>query len=34
MRMAYLAQPERQQKLEWLDGGGLAILLDGKATDG
>lgn len=32
--MAYLAQPEQQQKLEWLDGGTLAILLDGKATDG
>ncbi|BBX08273.1 cupin domain-containing protein [Mycolicibacterium aichiense] len=34
MSMAYLAQPEQQQKLEWLDGGTLAILLDGKATDG
>ena len=32
--MAYLAQPEQQQQLEWLDGGTLAILLDGKATDG
>ena len=31
--MAYLAQPEQQQQLEWLDGGTLAILLDGKATD-
>jgi quercetin dioxygenase-like cupin family protein len=34
MSMAYLAQPEQQQKLEWLDGGTLSILLDGKATDG
>lgn len=34
MSMAYLAQPEQQQKLEWLDGGTLAMLLDGKATDG
>jgi quercetin dioxygenase-like cupin family protein len=34
MSMAYLAQPEQQQKLEWLGGGTLAILLDGKATDG
>jgi mannose-6-phosphate isomerase-like protein (cupin superfamily) len=32
--MAYLAQPEQQQQLEWLDGGTLAILLDGEATDG
>jgi len=34
MSMLYLAQPEQQQKLEWLDGGTLAMLLDGKATDG
>jgi quercetin dioxygenase-like cupin family protein len=34
MSMAYLAQPDQQQKLEWLDGGTLAMLLDGKATDG
>jgi quercetin dioxygenase-like cupin family protein len=34
MSMAYIAQPEQQQKLEWLDGGTLAMLLDGKATDG
>jgi quercetin dioxygenase-like cupin family protein len=34
MSMAYLAQPDQQQKLEWLDGGMLAMLLDGKATDG
>jgi quercetin dioxygenase-like cupin family protein len=32
--IAYLAQPEQQQQLEWLDGGTLAILLDGAATDG
>ncbi|MEY9937553.1 cupin domain-containing protein [Streptacidiphilus sp. MAP5-3] len=34
MSMVYLAQPEQQQQLEWLDGGTLAMLLDGKATDG
>ena len=34
MSMAYLAQPEQQQQLEWLDGSTLAILLDGKATNG
>jgi quercetin dioxygenase-like cupin family protein len=34
MSMAYLAQPEQQQQLEWLDGGTLAILLDGQATNG
>jgi hypothetical protein len=34
MSMAYLAQPEQQQKLEWLDGGTLSILLDAQATDG
>jgi quercetin dioxygenase-like cupin family protein len=34
MSMAYLAQPEQQQQLEWLDGGTLAILLDSAATDG
>lgn len=32
--MAYIAQPGQQQQLEWLDGGTLAMLLDGKATDG
>lgn len=26
MTMAYLAQPEEQQKLEWLDGGQFAVL--------
>lgn len=34
MSMAYLAQPEQQQQLEWLDGGTLSMLLDGAATDG
>src|ERR1700760_3192333 len=34
MSMAYLAQPEQQQQLEWLDGSTLAILLDGKAPYG
>ena len=34
MSMLYLAQPEQQQQLEWLDGGTLAMLLDGAATDG
>jgi quercetin dioxygenase-like cupin family protein len=34
MSMAYLAQPEQQQQLEWLDGGTLGILLDGAATQG
>jgi quercetin dioxygenase-like cupin family protein len=34
MSMLYLAQPDQQQQLEWLDGGTLALLLDGKATDG
>jgi quercetin dioxygenase-like cupin family protein len=34
MSMAYLAQPAQQQQLEWIDGGTLAILLDGKATNG
>jgi len=27
-------RPEQQEKLEWLGGGSLAMLLDGKATDG
>jgi quercetin dioxygenase-like cupin family protein len=34
MSMAYLAQPEQQQKLEWLDGGFFSVLLDADATDG
>jgi quercetin dioxygenase-like cupin family protein len=32
--MSYIAQPEQQQQLEWLDGGTLAMLLDGAATNG
>jgi quercetin dioxygenase-like cupin family protein len=34
MSMTYIAQPEQQQQLEWLDGGTLAILLDGASTNG
>ena len=34
MSMAYIAQPEQQQQLEWLDGGTLAMLLDSNATNG
>lgn len=34
MSIAYLAQPEQQQQLEWLDGGTLSLLLDRQATDG
>ena len=34
MSMLYLAPPEQQQQLEWLDGGSLAMLLDGAATNG
>jgi quercetin dioxygenase-like cupin family protein len=34
MSMAYLAQPDQQQQLEWLDGGTLALLLDAETTDG
>lgn len=34
MSMAYIAQPGQQQQLDWLDGGTLAILLDGAATNG
>ncbi len=34
MSIAYLAQPDQQQKLEWLDGGMLSVLLDANATDG
>ncbi|GAA1880019.1 cupin domain-containing protein [Streptantibioticus ferralitis] len=33
MSMTYLAQPDQQQKLEWLDGGQFAVLLDSAATD-
>jgi quercetin dioxygenase-like cupin family protein len=32
--MSYIAQPDQQQQLEWLDGGTLAILLDGASTHG
>ncbi|TDD96444.1 cupin domain-containing protein [Actinomadura rubrisoli] len=34
MSIPYLAQPDQQQKLEWLDGGTFAVLLDSAATDG
>jgi mannose-6-phosphate isomerase-like protein (cupin superfamily) len=34
MSMAYLAQPEQQQNLEWLAGGTLTMLLDSPATEG
>ena len=34
MSMTYLAQPEQQQKLEWIDGGTFAVLLDSATTDG
>ena len=34
MSMLYLAQPDQEQKLEWLDNGTLTMLLDGAATDG
>ncbi len=34
MSMLYLAQPEQQQHLEWLDDGTLTMLLDGAATNG
>jgi quercetin dioxygenase-like cupin family protein len=34
MSMLYLAQPDQQQQLEWLDGGTLTMLLDGAATNG
>jgi quercetin dioxygenase-like cupin family protein len=34
MSLTYLAQPDQQQQLEWLDGGMFSVLLDGAATDG
>jgi quercetin dioxygenase-like cupin family protein len=34
MSMAYLAQRDEQQRLEWLSGGIFSVLLDGNATDG
>jgi quercetin dioxygenase-like cupin family protein len=32
--LLYLAQPEQQQRLEWIAGGTLTMLLDSAATDG
>lgn len=34
MSMAYLAQRDRQQTLEWIGGGLFSILLDSRTTDG
>lgn len=34
MSIPYLAQPEQQQKLEWLGGSTFSVLLDAAATDG
>ncbi len=34
MTMAYLAQPDQQQTLEWLDGSTFSVLLDSQATNG
>ena len=34
MSMAYPAQADQQQKLEWLDGGVFSVLLDSAATEG
>jgi quercetin dioxygenase-like cupin family protein len=34
MSIPYLAQPEQQQKLEWLDGSTFSVLLDAAATGG
>ncbi|MFJ1709136.1 cupin domain-containing protein [Kitasatospora sp. NPDC088346] len=34
MTMAYLAQPDQQQTVEWLNGGLFTILLDSQATEG
>ena len=34
MSQLYLAQPDQQQKLEWLDNGVLTMVLDSAATDG
>ncbi|ONK12941.1 cupin domain-containing protein [Streptomyces sp. MP131-18] len=34
MTLAYLAQREQQQKLEWLDGGTFSVLLGKDATEG
>jgi hypothetical protein len=32
MSMLYLAQPEQQQRLEWIAGGTLALLLDSRLS--
>jgi quercetin dioxygenase-like cupin family protein len=34
MTIPFLAQPDQQQKLEWLDGGTYSVLLDSDATGG
>jgi quercetin dioxygenase-like cupin family protein len=34
MSRAYVAQPEQQQQLEWLDNTNLSMLLDSAATEG
>lgn len=34
MTMAFLAQPDQQQTLEWLDGSTFSVLLDSQATNG
>jgi quercetin dioxygenase-like cupin family protein len=34
MSIPYLAQPDQQQRIEWLEGSTLAILLDSAATGG
>lgn len=34
MSLPYLAQAGEHQRLEWLDGGVMSVLLDGKATGG
>ncbi|WP_433496745.1 cupin domain-containing protein [Sphaerimonospora sp. CA-214678] len=34
MSIPYLAQPEQQQKLEWLDGSTFSVLLDAATTGG
>jgi quercetin dioxygenase-like cupin family protein len=34
MSITYLAQPEQQQKLEWIGGSTFSVLLDSAATEG
>ncbi|GAB3904285.1 cupin domain-containing protein [Microbispora bryophytorum] len=34
MSLVYLAQPDQQQQLEWIDGGTFTVLLDKDATEG